>query len=100
MATMIHHTTESQGAKGCNRMMSKKKFYEIEQNISTSLSKEQVNLVLETIKQVLNFDPEITSYDKDQAERIRKYRERKKNEGISTYVSSGAKAFYEKTKTT
>ena len=54
--------------------------------------------VLQKICEVLSFDPNKSSYSEAQKECIQKYRERKKLQGISTYVSSGNKKCYEKKK--
>ena len=53
---------------------------------------------LKELCEVLSFDPNKSSYSEAQKESIKNYRERKKLQGISTYVSSGNKKCYEKKK--
>lgn len=58
-----------------------------------------VELITMQIREILNFDPEAKAeykgYTKKHGEYIKAYRERKKQEGISTYVSSGRKKQYD-----
>ena len=57
---------------------------------------EQVEAFLSTLKEVLKYDPSISAYTKEKADSIRAYRAKKKEEGVSTYVSSGVKACRDK----
>jgi hypothetical protein len=54
--------------------------------------------VASIIRQVLNYDPDDLTYLQKQKEANKKYYERKKAEGISTYVISGQKTHYYKMK--
>ena len=82
-----------------SRTLSKKKYYELSNELTSRLGDaELVTKVLNTIKEVLDFDPEVSTYDEVQAKKIKEYRQRKKEEGISTYITSGVKSAYYKKK--
>jgi hypothetical protein len=76
------------------RTLSKKKYYELEKMLSKEYNIEDVEKILSLLKNVLHFDPNISNYTEVTKENIMKRREKLKAEGISTYISSGAKAFY------
>lgn len=79
--------------------LTKQKYQELCQVLeSTVNNKECIQQLLLALKQVLDFDPDASTYTKEQAERIKAYRNKKKEEGVSTYVSSGAKSAYHKRK--
>lgn len=75
-----------------NVAFTKKKYYELVQQsakyIPDELSQKEF---AEKIKEILNFDPCISTY---QAHNVKAYRERKKQEGVSTYITSGRKTQY------
>lgn len=60
--------------------------------------KDAADEILHLIKQTLNFDPEKSNYDTESKRKTMEYRAKLKEKGISTYVSSGRKAHYEKNK--
>jgi hypothetical protein len=64
----------------------------------TNIDSEMKDKFLKELCEVLSFDPDKSSYNEAQKECIKKYRDRKKLEGISTYISSGNKKCYEKKK--
>ena len=53
---------------------------------------------LNAFKTLMNFDPEISIYNEQIKKTIMERRHRLKEQGISTYISSGQKAFYERKK--
>ena len=82
---------------GKNKMcvFSKTKYYEIEKQITTIFPDQSLQM-LEILKNVLEFDPNISTYNANVKASIDK--RRKKEEGISTYISSGFKSTYYKRK--
>jgi hypothetical protein len=82
--------------------LSKKKYTELQQALQDKYEQEDdrvdVESVLEIIRTVLRFDPNLNSYNDVRAEQIREYRRKQKEAGVSTYVSSGAKSTYYKNK--
>ena len=81
-----------------SRTLSKKKFYELQDAFTSRLGTEQGSIALEVVKETLKFDPNVSVYTETMKRGIVERRERLKKEGISTYVSSGAKSFYDKQK--
>lgn len=81
-----------------SRTLSKKKYYELQEALHQTLGDEHANIALDTLKKILKFDPTVSVYTDTMKKGIMERRERLKKEGISTYVSSGAKSFYEKQK--
>jgi hypothetical protein len=80
------------------RSFSKKKYYEMEQEIEKRYGEEETQEIMRIFCEVLKFDPNQTVYTERMKECIKARRERLKAEGISTYVSCGAKAYYERKK--
>lgn len=78
------------------RTLSKTKYYEIENQLQKELENEQVEKVMSVIRNVLMFDPTVSVYNENMKTKIDERRARLKTEGVSTYVSSGAKAHYDK----
>ena len=76
---------------------SKTKYYEIEKQITT-IFPDQCLQMLEILKNVLEFDPNISTYNANVKASIDKRRKKLKEEGISTYISSGFKSTYYKRK--
>ena len=81
-----------------SRTMSKKKYYEIVDALSKIYTENEVERITGVIREVMRFDPTVTLYDEKAKESIKARRERLKSQGISTYESSGAKAYYHKNK--
>lgn len=81
-----------------SRTLSKKKYEEIAQALQAEHGKVVTDNVLSIIRNVMKFDPNMSTYTKQHASYIKEYRERKKEQGISIYVSSGLKKFREKQK--
>ena len=84
---------------GKNKMcvFSKTKYYEIEKQITTIFPDQSLQM-LEILKNVLEFDPNISTYNANVKASIDKRRKKLKEEGISTYISSGFKSTYYKRK--
>jgi len=76
--------------------LSKTKYMNLKMELSKEFDSEITEKVLSTLCKVLQCDPSLSTYDSDAADSIRMYRARKKEQGISTYVSSGMKNMYEK----
>lgn len=73
--------------------MTRKRFYEIKARLEHETELD-VATVMNAIQDVLNFDPDASLYNQKRMEQNKAYRERKKAEGISTYLSTGAKNYY------
>lgn len=80
------------------RTVSKVKYYEFEKEIKTLFDEENATKVMDTLKKVLKMDPTISVYNEKVKERIMERRHKLREQGISTYISSGVKAFREKQK--
>lgn len=78
-------------------VFSKTKYYEIEKQITTNFP-DQCMQMLEILKNVLEFDPNISTYNANVKACIDKRLKKLKEEGISTYISSGNKSAYHKRK--
>lgn len=76
--------------------MSKRRFYDICDALKGIIpDQSQVDQAIEAIKTIMQFDPNIKyQYTPEKAEQIKRYRAMKKEQGISTYESSGNKAAY------
>lgn len=78
--------------------LSKKRYAEIRDAYLELMDKEQVDKCMAIMCEVTKFDPNGKTYTKERAIYLRAYRDKLKEEGISTYVSSGMKAAYHKRK--
>ena len=78
--------------------INKKRYAEIYNQVCSKVDSPTALEIMDIIKEVLQFDPLATTYNEKAAQKIKEYRERKKAEGISTYISSGTKASYHKNK--
>ena len=81
--------------------MSKKRYQEIADKLAVILdgNEEKLQQALSSIREVMKFDPEkLIQYTPETGRRIKEYRERQKEKGISTYVSSGRKNYYHNNK--
>ena len=81
-----------------SRTLSKKKYEELVRALYEKHDKDVADSMLSIFREVFKFDPYMSTYTEENAKRIKEYRQRKKEEGISTYVSSGLKKFREKQK--
>lgn len=76
--------------------LSKKKYHDFVQALEAKY--EDTDLVadiLKTLCDTIRFDPSLSSYDETQHQRIKARRERLKQQGITTYISSGNKSWYD-----
>jgi len=78
--------------------LSKVKYADLERSLRDKYDEELVEGFLQVMRETLQFDPSMSSYDTKRSQQIREYRARKKAEGVSTYVTSGMKQAYEKRK--
>lgn len=80
-------------------VLSKKRFYQLQQAFEDITDEELVQKLMEKVKEIMNFDPSKSTYSPERGQKILSRRHKLRDEhGISTYVSSGAKACYEKKK--
>lgn len=81
------------------RTLSKKKYYELEDQLRQQFNEDQVTHIMSTLRDVLKFDPNVSVYTDKMKEAIYTRRERLKDAGVSSYVSSGTKGYYYKHRT-
>lgn len=84
--------------------MSKKRYQEIADMLGCIIGDDaKLQEALANIREIMKFDPEtkqVTTgrpsapYNEKTAQYIKNYRQRQKEKGISTYISSGAKGYY------
>lgn len=74
--------------------MTKKRFAEFTSFVTDCYGEETASTIAKKLQEILNFDPNAPMYNQKRMEQTKAYRERKKAEGISTYLSTGAKAYY------
>jgi hypothetical protein len=79
-----------------SRTLSKVKYYEMESQMRERYEAEAVEGMLSILRSVLKFDPSLSLYNEKSKAATYNRRARLKESGISTYVSSGMKARYEK----
>ena len=81
------------------RVITRKRLNEIKELLQDKV-RDDVNVdeILSEIAKIFNYDPTLSAYDEKRNEIMKAYRNRKKEEGISTYVTSGGKAAYERKK--
>ena len=69
--------------------MTKKRYQEIINFIKNRYGEDEAEVVAKKIQEVLNFNPNVSRYNEKVRIQGREYRDRKKQEGVSTSVSSG-----------
>ena len=83
--------------------MSKKRYQDIMEMLTGELSGDQETVIgiMRKFCDIMKYDPEAKTihkkpcvYNEKQAQNIKNYRQRKLEEGISTYISSGTKNYY------
>lgn len=80
-------------------IVTKTKYNDLKDILNTNFTEEQVELILGTLKKVVNFDPSVPSYTKeDGKKRIEQRREKSKATGMSQYELYGGRKYYEKKK--
>lgn len=81
------------------RVITRKRLDEIGELLKTHLkSEDELEGVLKGIASIFNFDPTKSTYDENRRRVTQEYRDRKKAEGITTYITSGGKVAYQKRK--
>lgn len=80
-------------------VLSKTRFLQISQMVKNRIENEDIATeIIQNICTIMKFDPEMKAgqglYDERRYQQIKEYREKKKAEGVSTYVSSGRKKHY------
>lgn len=78
--------------------ISKIKFKELKEAFVEERGEEEAVKILDKLCSVLHFDPNVSSYNEENKQKTREYRKKLKDQGISTYISSGAKKYYDKKK--
>ena len=78
-------------------MMSKKRFQEICDVLTHAIDDhEKVQEVIESIKDIMGFDPEVKQYTPEQGKKTMEYRRKLRDEkGVSMYISCGTKKRYD-----
>jgi hypothetical protein len=81
-------------------VLSKKRYHEIEEVLSGLIpDPNQHALAMAKICEIMKYDPTRNVYTPEVKERNAKWRRKKAEElGVTTYVTSGMKAYYERTK--
>lgn len=81
-------------------MMSKKLYHQLDVEISKvpGISEEHAATVMSIIRDTFKFHPDASIYSEKAKQQTQAFRQRRKEQGISTYVSSGKKASYERKK--
>lgn len=88
----------SQDYKG-SRTLSKKKYFEILDALSKCYRDEDISKISGVIKEVMRFDPTVVDYTPERGRKITENRKKRAEElGVSTYITSGAKQYYERRK--
>lgn len=82
-------------------IMSKKRYHEIEEILSSLIKNpEEHSLAMSKICEIMKFDPNRNTYTPKVKENNANWRKKRAEElGVSIYVASGNKAYYERTKT-
>ena len=68
--------------------------------MSTLEDREQIQKILDALHAIFSFDPNANTYNPKAYDYIKRYRQKKLDEGVSMYESSGKKAWYEKNRKT
>lgn len=88
---MEEHTETKKGIS----TLSKKKYFELAEAFHKELNdSNQTERLLTILKDVMNFDPDVSRYTPEVGRQIRDRIQRLKEQGVSTYVSSGRKTSY------
>lgn len=79
--------------------LTKSKYKEFDKNLKTLVTPELYSKIMCTFKESFKFDIDACSSNPETIEKTKQYRHKLREEqGISTYISSGAKKAYEKKK--
>ena len=91
------HASHKDDKKG-KGLLSKGRYHEIETGLKKQCEPEQCKIMLDILKKVLNFDPNISTYNEKIKAHVLKRRQKYKEDGISAYEAEGRKAAYHKRK--
>jgi FMN-dependent NADH-azoreductase len=69
-------------------MLSKAKWHELCEAYKEKYNDEEVESILLTLKEVLQIDPTLSTYDDKQAKHIKNYRQKKKEERKALAIST------------
>ena len=78
--------------------LTKKRYWEIIAFMKDEYGEEVGEVLAQKMQEVMNFSPDVCRYNEKMKEKNKAWRDRKKAEGISTYVSGGAKGYYHRKK--
>lgn len=79
--------------------LSKRRYHAIKDEIANYLQDaDKAEGVLTIIKTILKYDETASTYNPEVGRRIKEYRDRMREQGVSTYVTSGKKSQYQKKK--
>lgn len=83
-------------------IMSKKRYMEIQKTLEEHIADDAtLNTVMASIRTIMRYDPDKSAYTPEIKQRQVEWRRRKAQElGVTTYVTSGMKAHYERSKAT
>jgi hypothetical protein len=81
-----------------NVVLSKSKYQEFDKHLKELVSPDIYLKISDVFKETFKFDANVCSSNPYAVEKTKQYRNKLKEEGISTYISSGAKKSYEKKK--
>ena len=80
------------------RVFSKGKYYAFEKKLNDVFAEDQSKIILDMIKSIMCFDPKISTYSENMRLCSDRRRKKLKEEGVSTYISTGCKTAYYKKK--
>lgn len=78
--------------------LTKKRYWEIIAFMKNEYGEEVGEVLGQKIQEVMKFSPDVSYYTEQMKQQTKAWRDRKKAEGISTYVSGGAKGYYHRKK--
>lgn len=96
-------TSDNDSVSKCNgRFMNKKNYHAMLKRLEDlNVPTDVIDDFALNVQEIFAFDPNrvVKRYNEKNLEAVRRYRERLKAEGVSTYISSGKKSSYDKKKT-
>lgn len=90
---VISKRMESQSKCTAHSNLSKKRYKEFEESLREILCDDDVEQVLSRLCKIMNFDPNQNSYNV-----VKKRLEKKKEDGVSSYVALNQRKYYSKKK--
>ena len=84
----------AQEAKGYS-ILSKKRYQDLHELYSKTFSPEQVDIIMDGFKTIMNFDPTISTYTKEKGiKNVQRRKDKSKETGTSQYVLGGNDKIY------